>query len=237
MDASMSECPKIYTITYRLKFYSEWHCGSGLGAGADVDALVIKDAHQLPFVPGKTIKGLLREVVETVLCIEGWTDSNKKDFIDVFGNSADKDWNIFTDSNSEKEKISPFMDRDVWLSYIKKSKSFFTNAELENSLKALILSDMDSEIETEHYSHFLYNSVASISINEYGIAESQHLRKMETVIPCELVGQILGVPESFIPALKKGMQFIKRLGQNRNRGLGRCDMIFGSQTLQEGGML
>lgn len=237
MDASMSECPKIYTITYRLKFYSEWHCGSGLGAGADVDALVIKDAHQLPFVPGKTIKGLLREAVETVLCIEGWTDSNKKDFIDVFGNSADKDWNIFTDSNSEKEKISPFMDRDVWLSYIKKSKSFFTNAELENSLKALILSDMDSEIETEHYFHFLYNSVASISINEYGIAESQHLRKMETVIPCELVGQILGVPESFIPALKKGMQFIKRLGQNRNRGLGRCDMIFGSQTLQEGGML
>ena len=48
------------TLTYQIQFHSYWHCGSGLAAGAGVDALVVKDANGLPFVPGKTIKGLLR---------------------------------------------------------------------------------------------------------------------------------------------------------------------------------
>lgn len=51
------------TIQYKLAFHSDWHCGSGLSAGADVDALVVKDADGLPFVPGKTIKGLVREAM------------------------------------------------------------------------------------------------------------------------------------------------------------------------------
>jgi CRISPR/Cas system CSM-associated protein Csm3 (group 7 of RAMP superfamily) len=51
-------------INYKIEFFSNWHCGSGLAAGADVDALVVKDADGLPYVPGKTIKGLLREAAE-----------------------------------------------------------------------------------------------------------------------------------------------------------------------------
>lgn len=248
---------KVYTVTYRLKFYSEWHCGSGLGAGADVDALVVKDKNKLPYVPGKTIKGLIREAVENILYFKSqakkeekegieentpfdnvgyhqqWAEQMKEDFIKVFGNSADKDWNIFVDSDS----------KDIKENLQIKSQSFFTNAELEDSLKELILSDINNTEEAERYWHFLYNSVASISINERGVSESQHLRKLETVVPCELVGQILKVPAAFVPVLQKGMQFVKRLGQNRNRGLGRCDIIFESQTeepvlaLQEGGVV
>lgn len=48
-------------MEYKIEFFSNWHCGSGLAAGADVDALVIKDGDGLPFVPGRTIKGLLRD--------------------------------------------------------------------------------------------------------------------------------------------------------------------------------
>ena len=48
-------------IKYKITFYSNWHCGSGLAAGADTDELVIKDRNGLPYVPGRTIKGLLRE--------------------------------------------------------------------------------------------------------------------------------------------------------------------------------
>ena len=49
------------TIKYEIEFFSNWHCGSGLAAGADVDALVIKDQEGLPYIPGRTLKGLLRE--------------------------------------------------------------------------------------------------------------------------------------------------------------------------------
>jgi CRISPR/Cas system CMR subunit Cmr4 (Cas7 group RAMP superfamily) len=54
------------TIEYQIEFFSEWHCGSGLAAGADVDALVVKDKDKLPFVPGKTIKGLIREAADVL---------------------------------------------------------------------------------------------------------------------------------------------------------------------------
>lgn len=53
-------------ITYTIQFFSFWHCGSGLAAGADVDALVVKDENGLPFVPGRTIKGLVRESIELI---------------------------------------------------------------------------------------------------------------------------------------------------------------------------
>jgi len=53
-------------IKYKIKFYSDWHCGSGLSSGTDLDLLIIKDKADLPFVPGKTIKGLLLEAVEEI---------------------------------------------------------------------------------------------------------------------------------------------------------------------------
>ena len=41
-------------IKYKITFLTDWHCGSGLAAGADVDALVVKDKERLPYVPGKS---------------------------------------------------------------------------------------------------------------------------------------------------------------------------------------
>ena len=74
------------TIDYRINFFSFWHCGSGLAAGADVDELVIKDEDGLPYVPGRTMKGLLRDAA-TVLCRMGALDGG---FIaQVFGTSGD----------------------------------------------------------------------------------------------------------------------------------------------------
>ena len=58
-------------LTLKIQFFSPWHCGSGLSAGADTDALVIKNPQGLPFVPGKTIKGLVREAVEDYAALKG----------------------------------------------------------------------------------------------------------------------------------------------------------------------
>lgn len=58
-------------MKYSIRFYSPWHCGSGLSAGADVDALVIKDRQGMPYIPGKTLKGLIREAVEEYASLSG----------------------------------------------------------------------------------------------------------------------------------------------------------------------
>lgn len=49
------------SITLEIDILSHWCAGSGRGRGADVDALVIKDGNGLPYLPGRTVKGLLRE--------------------------------------------------------------------------------------------------------------------------------------------------------------------------------
>ena len=46
-----------------IEFTHFWHCGSGHSGGKKVDALVEKDEKNIPFVPGKTLRGVLREAV------------------------------------------------------------------------------------------------------------------------------------------------------------------------------
>lgn len=46
-----------------VEFTHFWHCGSGYSGGKKVDALVEKDKYQIAYVPGKTLKGILRQAV------------------------------------------------------------------------------------------------------------------------------------------------------------------------------
>lgn len=175
-------------IQYNIEFFSDWHCGSGLAAGADVDALVVKDQNGLPFVPGKTMKGLVREAVENILQFQ---TNEKININETFG---------FFDDKERKEK----------------GCLFFSNAELPKDQQKAILANNAAE--------YLYRSVASTAIGEDGIAVEHSLRKMEVVVPCKLEGTIKNVPEDMKGTVEKGLHFIKRLGLNRNRGLGRCQI-------------
>jgi hypothetical protein len=52
---------KTYPLTVKLLSY--WHAGSGHGAKADADALVLRDREGFPYLPGRTLKGLLRDAL------------------------------------------------------------------------------------------------------------------------------------------------------------------------------
>ncbi len=77
----------MYTLYYQIEFHSDWHCGSGLSSGAELDARVIRDADGLPFLPGRTVKGLLRDAVLVLFPEQQKTEAFKR----TFGISADKD--------------------------------------------------------------------------------------------------------------------------------------------------
>lgn len=62
------------TINITIRFFSQWHCGSGTSAGADVDELVVKDKNGMPYIPGKTLKGLIREAVEDYVSFSSQRD-------------------------------------------------------------------------------------------------------------------------------------------------------------------
>lgn len=170
------------TIKYEIEFFSNWHCGSGLSAGADVDTLVIKDKNGLPYIPGRTVKGLLRDAA-TILSADEDTIGA------IFGISGDKEDH-------------------------KTGCAFFGNAFLPTAEYHYI-------VGKELASH-LYQSFASTSIDENGIAKEHSLRKTETVVPCKLEGEILNIPDGAEHILEDAMHYVKRMGTGRNRGFGRC---------------
>lgn len=66
--------------------------------------------------------------------------------------------------------------------------------------------------------------MTSTAIDNNGIAKEHSLRSMETVVPCTLYATISDVPEDIYDTVCKSLGMIKRLGQKRNRGLGRCSI-------------
>lgn len=183
-------------IKYKIEFHTDWHCGSGLAAGADVDALVVKDEKGMPFIPGKTIKGLVREAVEEIRGLQ--VKNLDGNFFDAFG----------------------FFEKDK--EQMEKGSMFFTNATLEQK------KGQDEELKeydiivSNNAVRFMYRDIASTAIDNDGIAKEHSLRKMQVVVPCTLYGEILNVPDDMADDIIQSFGFIKRMGQNRNRGLGRC---------------
>lgn len=173
-------------IKYKIEFFSNWHCGSGLAAGADVDALVVKDSYGLPYVPGKTLKGLLREAAEEL--------NGKSNLVNkIFGMSGD-------------EKLSEADNQRV-------GEAFFGNATLQDG----------PTIAASNLTPYLYQTFSSTAIDENsGIAKDNTLRKIETVVPCILEGEIKNIPVEGQSLIGEAMQLIKRMGTGRNRGYGRC---------------
>ena len=68
----------------------------------------------------------------------------------------------------------------------------------------------------------LYRKISSTAIDKDGQTKEHSLRKIEVTVPLILFAEICNCED--IDKMKMCLQYIKRLGLNRNRGLGRCDM-------------
>src|SRR5450759_1702956 len=66
-------------INYTITFFSDWLCGSGLSGGSESDAQVKKTKDGLPYVPGKTVKGLLKDAARDLF----EEDPDYNDFIET----------------------------------------------------------------------------------------------------------------------------------------------------------
>lgn len=181
-------------ISYKITFFSEWHCGSGLTSGSDLDGLVVRDGDGFPFIPGKTLKGLLKEAAECILSLQNKESGSDGFITKVFG--------YFDEGNINASKIHS------------KGEAFFSDAVIHPDLKQYVCYNSLED--------YFFRKVASTKIGENGIAEKHSLRSLETTIPCELTATIYHVDEEYKAQLQQCMQWVKRLGLNRHRGLGRC---------------
>lgn len=170
-------------IRYKITFYSYWHAGGKDGANMEIDNAILKDKNGLPYIGGKTMKGLIRDAAYFINTHQ--SDLLEDDFI----------MNIF------KEK----------------DKAYGEEEELVNKFKSATLVH---EIEKK-YAHLLYHKKSSTKIIENKQADNQSLRTTEVTVPLELVGEIknyTGKEEDLEICFKA----LKKLGEKRFKGLGRC---------------
>lgn len=183
-------------INYKIAFYDYWSTSSGLAGGALADNLCIKDANGLPYVPGKTIKGILREAIEV---FRNWGDDR---FSNEFENAVFGEKTVSNTFENEKKKIEAL--------------SFFTDAVFDN--------ETANEILEGNLRASLFEYISSTAIDDEGIAKHGSLRRIEFVVPCELFGTIYHVKEEHEKLLHDCLSFVKRVGYNRHRGYGRCKL-------------
>lgn len=170
-------------IQYKLEFLSEWHIGSGLGAGAESDASILRDKNDMPYIPGKTIKGLLKDAMIDINEVNG-SKVTIEDLNKIFG-----------------------------LKTSQQGKAFFSDCKIEeNENRAIVVNSLQP---------YLLKNVASTAINEQGVAHDKSLRSKEVCMPLILTGSIDNVDE-YKEIFELAFKWLRGVGINRNRGLGRC---------------
>jgi CRISPR/Cas system CSM-associated protein Csm3 (group 7 of RAMP superfamily) len=183
------------SLIYQIDFFTYWHASSGLSGSTYADLLVNKTDKNLPFIPGKTLKGLLREAAESIHELN--SELVTADFIDyVFGLSPTKEE----------------MDKEI---FTKEANCFFSNAYLSEKLTTSI---------NKESTNYLYKVISSTKIDKNGIAEDSSLRQLEVTVPLILYAKIEHFPEedNYLKQFKHCLNWVKRMGLNRSRGLGRC---------------
>jgi CRISPR/Cas system CSM-associated protein Csm3 (group 7 of RAMP superfamily) len=185
------------TLTYQIEFYSYWHASSGLAGSTYADLLVNKTREGLPYIPGRTLKGLLREAAETIHALQPELISEAF-VLSVFGQAPDK-------KDLEEERPT------------QEAAAFFTNATLSQHLGREIVKEKDQA--------YLFEVLASTAIvGQKGIAKNGTLRQLEVSVPLTLYAAIEQFPDEagYRDMMQHCMQWVKRMGLNRSRGLGRC---------------
>lgn len=207
-------------INYTITFFSDWLCGSGLSGGSESDAQVKKTREGLPYVPGKTVKGLLKDAARDLF--EG--DPDYKDFIEAcFGTPEEK---THKKSGPEKEPEKPDY------------QFFYSNVEFPSLLAQYLVREPEENEKKPAEKEKLFRKIPTTSIDERtGVAKNKSLRTIEVTIPVTVVGKItsnLSENHQYNKKMKACFRMIKRLGVNRNRGLGRCQFDIIEPT--KGGM-
>lgn len=170
-------------INYKITFYSYWHAGGKDGANKEVDNAVLKDKNNLPYIGGRTMKGLIKDGARFVNKYQPSLVSD--DFIKTFFKEGDKKY-------EENETVeNKFSSATLGFTIVKKK------------------------------THLLYHKKSNTAIEQDKQAKNSSLHTTEVTIPLTLMGRI----ENFTgdeKMLKLSIKAVKKLGEKRFKGLGRC---------------
>lgn len=180
-------------IEYTITFYSYWHPGGKDGANPQIDNAVLKNKNDLPYIGGRTIKGLIKDGARFIN--KHQPDLIGENFINRFFGEEDSDY--------DNENSANLKDR-------------FTSATMKEKINP-------------KYAQMLYHIKERTALDDEKQTINHALRTSEVVVPIELTGMIKNVNEVDEKKLELAMKAVKKLGEKRFRGLGRCKFEINSK--------
>ncbi|MBQ9565166.1 MAG: hypothetical protein IJU98_06215, partial [Synergistaceae bacterium] len=199
----------------KICFESDWHIGSGAGIPGSVDRQVLRDENGLPFIPGKTLTGVLRDAAEWIAYIRQDIQKDGTDWKGVvsslFGEQPE------THGGNAEKAAAP-------------AKIGISSAELSEDVKNYIIS-ADKKV---NISSGLYMAHPGVKIDPAtGRAEKDHFFSTERVRrDCVLYANVSCDCELFDDKgkplndegelLDEAIKAVRHIGGKRRRGAGEC---------------
>jgi CRISPR/Cas system CSM-associated protein Csm3 (group 7 of RAMP superfamily) len=193
------------TKTLQIDISSYWHAGTGAGQGALLDSVVEKNDMGLPYLPGRTLKGLLRDAVYRWEQLGGYQEHSFTHVTELlFGVWGD-------DGNQTTQGIVRVGSANMDEQFIAAIKNHPDGKKLINYLYA------------EHF---------STKIDEKtGVAVDQSLRGSEMTLPMSLFAEVSIIThrndisdDMAFKLLAQAFPLIQAVGKQKNRGLGRAEL-------------
>jgi CRISPR/Cas system CSM-associated protein Csm3 (group 7 of RAMP superfamily) len=189
----------------KVALRSYWHTGGGRGGGSVVDSVVHRDAFGLPVLPGRHLKGLLREALEQASTF-GWSGYAEV-ATQLFGSRSEANGGSW---------ISPGCLR-------------VSDAVLPSDVSEWLRHTSNRQTHLPRLFRHLYSTAVD---TETGTAKERSLRGVEVVVPLDLCARIECVPGREAPSdwpdkIRGVLCLIDAVGAHRTRGLGRAELTLG----------
>lgn len=222
----------------KIELQSDLCSSSGESLNTQLDIDVCYDEYGLPYIPGKRIKGLLRESAQELV------DINLIDqpMINLIFGEADNKPGCASFGSAVLEDIKSWQTA---LDFLDTQK--FTVLE-ENVEQQDILSILSDVTHPQSVLSQFTSERTQTRINEYGVAEDGSLRTMRVVnsglifcapIYCHVektkdaTSVKTKIEEEILNALKLSMLNLRYMGVNRTRGLGKVNCSLASEKWKE----
>ncbi|TWT63729.1 RAMP superfamily CRISPR-associated protein [Rubinisphaera italica] len=212
-------------IPLELKFESDWHIGSGLEQPGGDDRLVRRDADKLPFVPAKSLRGMLRDAAEML----AWgldQELSKSNDPQIVGRWQDWVQYLFGDQPTRDEIRD---SRQLASGHVSVSPAHLPS-DLREALKPVSKHEVARNSNRQDFRQALVFTKPGVKIGPNGRAIDRHLRfdemvRQGTLLESQLLfdtSELDGTQKAFATNfLKLAMFYVERIGGKRRRGAGR----------------
>jgi CRISPR/Cas system CMR subunit Cmr4 (Cas7 group RAMP superfamily) len=206
------------SIAYTLTFETPFHCGTGLRAGL-IDRTIVRDHDGYLYVPGSTIKGVVREYCERLERMYSEHDNAMKDLI-ASPHDAKK---AFLALGRRTTMITRIFGSHYFPGHL-----FFEDAKQQYSIQEEGDQEKRKSLQSDLYTQVRLHRptrtavVGALYTSEFGVRDITLHSSINGWLQCTPVVEIEQKPTYSLLLLLAGLSLLERIGGNKSTGKGKC---------------